>query len=194
MTRLARTRGSRPGPEAAGTVTCVSAEVNSFETMFLTRMFTRYVPGDEGEEVLEAEQPVPDLLDLGAVELDGEGLLVLVDGGALRIGDEDVDLQGRVEAVSVPLEGELPGLDEVMDEGHSRRVPDDAGGKVAVDVVGRVLDADAVLVLVEVLGVGVLDLLPRRRGDLGLEKDLGGHRRGARYAMEVSPGIRDMEM
>ena len=135
-------------------------------------------PFDEREQVLEAEKLVLDLDHLVLAELDRDVLLVLVNGDPLEVGDDGVDLEGRVEPVPVLFEGEPLGFDEEVDEGHSRPVPDDVDREIVVDIIGRVFDADAVLVFVELFGVGVLDLLSWSRRDLGLDEDLGGDGRG----------------
>ena len=132
---------------------------------------------DEGEEILVAEQLRADLRDLVAGQVDRRLPVELVDRSAQGVGDLAVDLDLGVESVARTLrEGELLGLDEVMDESQARGVAEDAEERVAVDVVGGVVDLDDAFIFQEFLGVFVPDLDPGRGWDLAPDEDLVGHR------------------
>ena len=57
------------------------------ETLFFHRMLTLYWPGNEREEVLEADREGTDPGELGLIEVEGEGPVELVNRLAFRIAD-----------------------------------------------------------------------------------------------------------
>ncbi|MCK7540088.1 MAG: hypothetical protein MZV63_58870 [Marinilabiliales bacterium] len=134
------------------------------------------VPAGEREHVLEIERDPVGLVHLGFGQVQGEGLVELIDEPAVGRGDAAVHFEGRIER-AVPLaHGQPARLDGVMDEVRARRVfenPEQAG---VVDVIGRVFDLDEVLVGQELLGIQGLDASRRGRGD-ALDEQIGGHRR-----------------
>ena len=128
---------------------------------------------DEGEDVLVAHEPLPDLGELFAVELERHAPVELVDGLPPGVGDDAVDVErGPVEAFEA-LDAQPGRLDQEVDEGPAGGVPGDLDEGVALDVVGRVLDLDEVLVLEEPLRVADLDALVAHLGDLLVDEDVG---------------------